>query len=240
VLQGIGREIVMLDDRVLLWLNQFLFRWPPLDEFAAWLLNAYLFKFGPIVLVICALWFARAPQQTQRRQQLIECVLTGVAALFVGRLLALTLPYRMRPVARPDLDFLQGVEVGARNWSSFPSDHAVLAFALATSLVRISPGIGLWAALHAAALICLPRLYFGYHHPSDLIGGALIGAALALAVSRWPARRAVTSRLAQVESSHPTLFYTAGFVVLFEFTEMFDSFRALARIVYHGLHQVLS
>ena len=240
MLQGIGREIVMLDDRVLLWLNQFLFRWPSLDEFAAWLLNAYLFKFGPIVLVICALWFACSAQQAQRRQQLIECVLTGVAALFVGRALALALPYRLRPVARPDLDFIQGVEVGARTWSSFPSDHAVLAFALAASLFRLSPGIGLWAAFHATAFICLPRLYFGYHHPSDLIGGALIGMALALAASRWPRRHALTAKLVQTERERPGMFYTAGFVVLFEFTEMFDSFRALARVVYRGLHQFIA
>ncbi|HEY9065247.1 MAG TPA: phosphatase PAP2 family protein [Burkholderiaceae bacterium] len=240
VLQGIGREIVMQDDRVLLWLNQFLFRWPSLDEFAAWLLNAYLFKFGPIVLVICALWFARSAQQAHRRQQLLECVLTGIAALFAGRALALVLPYRLRPVARPDLDFIQGVEVGARTWSSFPSDHAVLAFALAASLFRLSPGIGLWAAFHAAMFICLPRLYFGYHYPSDLIGGALIGVMLAYAASRWPGRHAVTTKLAQVESMQPGLFYTTGFVVLFEFTEMFDSVRVLARAFYRSLHQFIA
>ncbi|HKX39904.1 MAG TPA: phosphatase PAP2 family protein [Burkholderiaceae bacterium] len=240
MLQGIGREIVTLDDRVLLWLNQFLHRWPPLDEFAAWLLNAYLFKFGPIVLVICALWFARSAQQARRRQQLLECVLTGVAALFVGRALALALPYRLRPVARPDLDFIPGVEVGARTWSSFPSDHAVLAFALAVSLFRISPRIGLWAAFHATVFICLPRLYFGYHHPSDLLGGALIGIALALAASRWPTRHTVTAKLAQTESVRPGLFYTTGFVVLFEFTEMFDSVRVLARAFYRSLHQFIA
>ena len=240
MLQGIGREIVALDDRVLLWLNQFLHRWPPLDEFAAWLLHAYLFKFGPIVLVMCALWFARSPQLAQRRQHLLECVLTGIAALFVGRALALALPYRLRPVSRADLDFVQGVEVGARTWSSFPSDHAVLAFALAASLFRLSPGIGLWAMFHAVAFICLPRLYFGYHHPSDVIGGALTGVALALAAAHWSGRRVAIAKLMQTERTHPALFYTTGFVVLFEFTEMFDSVRIVARAFYRGLHQLIA
>ena len=234
-----GHAISMLDDRALLWINQYLGRWPLLDAFLAWMLNAHLFKFGPIVVAICALWFARSAQQERTRRLLIDGVLSGAVALFVGRALALLLPFRERPVNRADLEFVQGVEVGARTWSSFPSDHAMLAFALAVSLFRLSPALGIWAMLHAIVLICLPRLYFGYHYPSDLIGGALIGAAIALAWAGWPGRRAATEPIMRAERQHPALFHAVAFVVLFEFTEMFDSLRVAARVVFRGLRQLV-
>lgn len=50
------------------------------------------------------------------------------------------------------------------------------------SLWRISRPIGARALFHAVAFICLPRLYVGFHFATDLIAGALLGTALALAL----------------------------------------------------------
>ena len=225
---SIVSEIVALDDWCLIWLNQFMFRWPLLDGSMAWLLNADIIKFVPMVLAVCWLWFESTPTQAFNRQLLVESVLTSIAALIIARLLALTLPFRDRPFLNLDLHLsLPLLGQPLRSWSSFPSDHAVMAFALAASLFRLSPKIGLWAYFHAAVFICLPRLYFGLHYPSDLIGGGLIGITFVLATSHLQRRIAVTGFLLDVERKHPAMFYAIGFLVLSEVGEMFASFRVL-------------
>ena len=215
-------------------------RWPFLDRWAAWLLTAHIIKFGPMVIAICWFWFERSPMQSARRRLLAESVLAALAALFVGRVLALTLPFRLRPAFRPDLHFVVPFDAGLRTWSSFPSDHAVIAFALAASLFRLSPRLGLWIALHAVLVVCLPRLYFGLHHPSDLIGGALIGITLVAVVSRLPIRHAVTAAIVDVENRRPAMFYAIGFVLLYEITEMFESFRAVGLAAFAALRHWLA
>ena len=87
-------------------------------------------------------------------------------------------------------------------------------------------------------VICLPRAYFGLHHPSDLAGGALIGVLMAFVIARLPARHAVTDPLMRIERLHPSAFYGVGFLLLFEITEMFESFHRVAvglfRFLLHG------
>lgn len=69
----------------------------------------------------------------------------------------------------------------ASTFPSFPSGHAAAAFGGATlvSLVwrRAGP-----VALLCAVLVSLSRVYLGQHFPSDLLGGAILGVAVATAV----------------------------------------------------------
>jgi undecaprenyl-diphosphatase len=232
-------EIAVLDDRPLIWLNQFMFRWPLLDQVAEWVLKADIVKFLPMVLAVCWLWFDRTPKQAVNRPILVELLFTNFAALFIGRFSALLLPFRDRPVFNPDLHLVIPFEPGLRTWSSFPSDHAVLAFAFAASLFRLSPTIGLWACLHATVIICLPRLYFGLHYPSDLIAGGLIGIALALITAHLRGRQAVTGFFLDVERKHSAMFYTIGFFTFFEIAEMFESIRGLVGSAFRTLRQLL-
>ena len=240
MLLDIFSKTAALDDLLLTRLNQFMFRWPHFDQFMVWLVNASIIQFVPIVLVICWLWFKKTSRQTFYRQVLIESVLTSFVALFVARLMAFALPFRFRPIVNPDLHFIAPFAADMRTWSSFPSDHAVMAFALAASFFRLSPKIGLWACCHAAIFICFPRLYFGLHYPSDLIVGGLIGMTLAFATSQLQGRHAVTGFILDVENKHPAMFYAIGFLTLFEISEMFNSFRFIAMGVFHALGQLLS
>ena len=233
-------EITAWDDRTLIWLNQFMFRWPLLDESIEWVLNATIIQFFPMIMAVCWLWFEKTVHQSSNRKILVESILTTLAALFFGRVFALTLPFRDRPFINSDLHFISPLEPDVRTWSSFPSDHAVMAFALAASLFRISPRVGLWAYFHATVFICLPRLYFGLHYPSDLIGGALIGILLVITMSRLRGRHVVTSYLLSIENRYPAILYTFGFFVLYEMSEMFLTFRVLANYLFLELRYFLT
>jgi undecaprenyl-diphosphatase len=61
---------------------------------------------------------------------------------------------------------------------SFPSGHAASTFGAAVSVSRMWPQTrALWWAL--AVLIGYSRIYLGHHYPLDVIGGALLGVAIA-------------------------------------------------------------
>ena len=70
---------------------------------------------------------------------------------------------------------------------SFPSGHAASGFAFATGVASEAPlAGGLLTAL--AALVAYSRVHTGVHYPSDVVAGAVIGAALS------PIAVAVTER----------------------------------------------
>jgi undecaprenyl-diphosphatase len=233
-------ELGLWDGRVVQWTNHFVGQWPTFDLFVAWLLKAHIARFVPLILAMCWLWFERHPRQPERREMLVETLVISLVALFIARALALALPFRERPIAQVDLGLTlpSAVESGLRTWSSFPSDHAVLAFVIAVSLWRISRPICAWALLHAVIFICLPRLYVGFHYATDLIAGALLGTALALLMPLLKMRRVVTTFLLDVEGKRPATLYSVGFFVLFELAEMFDSVRVVAAQVFKVLRHM--
>lgn len=69
------------------------------------------------------------------------------------------------------------------NFPSYPSGHAAAAFAVALVLGLTCKKPWVWfAALSAAALTALSRVYLGCHYPSDVLGGSILGAAVGAAV----------------------------------------------------------
>jgi len=78
---------------------------------------------------------------------------------------------------------VQGIHmlVGCGPGRSFPSSHAVNNFAMAT-LFSSYYRRGRWALYGWASLVALSRPAVGVHYPSDILGGAVIGVCVALAV----------------------------------------------------------
>ena len=60
---------------------------------------------------------------------------------------------------------------------SFPSGHAMTAFAAATAIAVLCPKMR-WPALAIALVVAISRPYLGVHFWADVIVGALLGAAI--------------------------------------------------------------
>ena len=133
------------------------------------------------------------------RSHLIERRTGAVLATVAGALaLLLTQPIadavdRARPfVAHPHAELL----ISHARDAGFPSDHATGAFAIAMGMWLYDRTIG--ALLFVLALIvAFARVYVGVHYPSDVVGGALIGMAVALLLYFTPVR-ALIARIAAV------------------------------------------
>ncbi len=69
---------------------------------------------------------------------------------------------------------------------SFPSGHTCMSVAAAGTLVGLADRKWAIAGCVLAALIAFSRMYVGVHYPTDILGGALVGA-----LSAWIAVRVV-------------------------------------------------
>jgi membrane-associated phospholipid phosphatase len=133
----------------------------------------------------------------------------GVAAALwapAGTLLAVGLNQPLGNWVREPRPYtsLQHVEVLVARSSdfSFPSDHAVMAGAVAAGVWLASRRLGLLTAV-AAVLMAFTRVYVGAHYPGDVAVGLLFGAAVTvigyLLLRRLPER--VVTRLADTPAS---------------------------------------
>jgi undecaprenyl-diphosphatase len=77
------------------------------------------------------------------------------------------------PVTDPDIAHVGNLPSSP----SFPSGHAMTAFAAATAVAVLCPRMR-WPALGIALLVAVSRPYLGVHFWADVIVGALLGAAI--------------------------------------------------------------
>jgi len=77
---------------------------------------------------------------------------------------------------------------GSEAYASFPSGHAITAFALAFAVSAVWPHLRSVMLIYAV-MIGASRLVLLAHHPSDVVAGALVGVIGAMLVRYWFAAR---------------------------------------------------
>ncbi|KRF48776.1 UDP-diphosphatase [Terrabacter sp. Soil811] len=124
-------------------------------------------------LILLGVWRRRGASD----RDLAAAVWAGAGTLLavavnqpVAALVAEARPYAVHPAALTLVD-------RTTDWS-FPSDHSVMAGAVAVGLLLVSRRLGA-LALAAAVLMAATRVYVGAHYPHDVVAGLLLGAAVA-------------------------------------------------------------
>lgn len=194
----------------------------------------HLFKGGVLSVILWWVWFRPDEPKAKWRDHVLATLIGCVLAIVLARCLALTLPFRLRPMHEPGLHFLlpYGVLPEALDgWSSLPSDHAALFFALAIGLLFANKRAGLIALLYTIFFIALPRIYLGLHYTTDILAGAGVGLTLALACNLLLINWKFLSTTENWTHARPHLFYPLLFLFTYQIADMFDSSRALARAV---------
>jgi undecaprenyl-diphosphatase len=213
------------------------------DHLILFVSDSYIAKGIPVMMVWWGLWFRNtSPPSTPARQQLLAVLVASIAAIAVGRLLALTLPFRDRPIHSPSIDAVLPANISTsilQGWSGFPSDHAVMFFALAAGVYLVHRWIGSLLFLHAAIVVSLPRVYSGLHWPGDILFGALIGVSIAFFLAPIATKLFDRHNVLDLEERYPFLFYPALFFITFQAASMFDSSRAAVDFFFLALTKLL-
>lgn len=176
----------LLDAKLLIWLNHAVAAHPSLYRVCLFLTD----QGADVLLALTAAWLWFWPhasaaaakaggvvRRITRRESRARLITFGVAAIgayITARLVAIAVDADRPFVTFLPVRGLPGAFEGLRTFGAFPSDHAALLAGLPIVFSRWSRRLGLaWAAL-ALSLIVV-RVAVGFHYPSDMIGGAIIG-----------------------------------------------------------------
>ena len=220
------------DTRIMLFVNQFVHRSYAFDQMMVYASEGPLLTGG---VVMALLWWAWGQSREERkdRETIIFALLGSIFVGLLARALALTIPFRVRPLHNLELHLRlpYGLDPSTLiGWSSFPSDHAAVYFCLATGVWLVSRQLGIIAIADAALIICFPRLYEGIHYPTDLIAGAALGIGVASLVRIDRLRIAVMRPVWSWHEQYPGPFYA----LLFLFSAEVGSGFALVRDLLKG------
>ncbi len=223
------------DTSIVSFVNRFAHHSRVFDTFVFMISDNHLLKGGVVVALIWWAWFRPSVNQLESRKYLLCGIVACLLSVVLARALADLLPFRERPNGVAALHFQSPYghsDEDLIHWSSFPSDHAAVFFALATSIFFAWRAAGIVAFCHVFLFICMARLYLGLHYPSDILVGASIGIALA-SFARVTVVREWIGRLAMPWLKYsPGSFYACLFIMTLQIVTLFQAAREITHFFF--------
>jgi membrane-associated phospholipid phosphatase len=155
--------------------------------------STFLYPFGFVLLIVAAAMTPSLPPMARGVLAMLAVrfgflfVAIGLPSLFatiIKRLIGRARPY----VGGYDDPLMYIPFIWKPEYASMPSGHATTAAAAAIAIGAVWPRLRgvMWLYV---LIIMLSRILIFVHHPSDVLGGALVGVVGALLVRRWFAAR---------------------------------------------------
>jgi undecaprenyl-diphosphatase len=224
----------IFDSFALSFVNEFAGRSIIFDKIMVVIVDQSLIKGGFLMALLWWVWFRDVDdiKSSVARNHIIAIIAGCFFSLLSARILAKSLPFRLRPLFNPDVSFTMpyGWKYGGglESWSSFPSDHAVMFFALAVGLLFISRAVGILVLIHTVLFICFPRVFLGLHYPSDILAGAFLGTFFGVVFNQQTLMNYITRPFNYWLRKSAGTFYACSFLLTFEIASLFDDIRFLA------------
>ena len=117
-------------------LNSFAHRWWVFDSLVGQVERNDLLKGGVIMALFWSAWILYGNAHPENKGKLLFGLISSFFAMVLARVLALTFPFRVRPLLNVQLNFRLPYGTDPNRvigWSSFPSNHAALFFCLAVA-----------------------------------------------------------------------------------------------------------
>ena len=219
------------DSIILLTMDRLVGQHPEFDRAVQFIVGNDLIQGTFAASVFWWYWFRRGPEMSVRRtrEHLVATFLASIVAIIVGRTLALSLPFRIRPRWEPTLGYVIPWEPNPNafmSWSSFPSDHAILFTALAAGFCFISMRVGLLVFVFYLAVGAFPLMYIGAHYPTDIIAGCAIGTLIGTVLNTRGIRERLFIPVLKLEQVSQSAFVVLYFLLTYQIASTFVSLRS--------------
>ncbi|MGE7917134.1 undecaprenyl-diphosphatase [Lysinibacillus xylanilyticus] len=159
------------------WINDLAGRFPFLDKGMIFITNSVPYV---VIVFMLFLWFTGNKEKREEKQYTaMYIVFTCLLGLALNAILHFVY-YHPRPFVTHHVHQLVPHAVD----SSFVSDHAVLVFSVACTLL-LRKDSWKYPVLVWAIIVGISRIFVGVHYPADVIGGALLSLGASIVVMQF-------------------------------------------------------
>jgi hypothetical protein len=89
--------------------------------------------------------------------------------------------------------------------------------------------------MYTAVFVCFPRVYVGYHFPSDILAGTVIGIAVTSLILQPTIRDLLAREPLRIFRARPAIFYVFAYLASLLLTTNFDLVRRGGAVVFRSL-----